>query len=724
METEELVQPDVSGQTVAPQQIASVDEAAVPGFVNLATDPILAKRALEFCKDLKSSLEKKRKPFESIWAECNAAYRCVESKTWFQGAAPYCSSDLRDSVLQIVPKITKAIWYQDIPFDLIPQGDEGDDEQLAEINKKVLEYDFRNLSVYLKYVSAMFQKAIYGTTIVKTPPHWEMITKHLKEWSEKPYGGQSQLPGQKVLNRGTEKVRTFMGTNFLPLDIFDFWIDPSTTSRGMKDAVEYGDCIESILIKETELEEGKKSGIYVNLEKVKDHFIGGKKGGASKDEANRQRNKAHGHIESTDGSGAAGKSKKNYGNKTWEIKEHYVDFDLGEENGGLQPVLITTCADLEVIRIQKWETDKPYLSSRYHPNEYSKEFYGTGIIETNLSNHYERNATRKQILTARTMGLNMEILSDQTGFQNRPDKLRTAPNKVHYVRNINGVKPFEKPIGQILSSGVAWETNLKAETQQSTGNTPYIQGSDASKVNDTASGIAQLTQAGNEKFTLPLQVDEASMLEPYVKRSLENNINYRTDSFVIRLTDKKPIRIQPQQLSASFDVYCNGSTELQNKQLRQAGLLKCWEISLAAAQMEAAMYGAPLTNFAELKKEIFANYGISKPEQFLIDPKEMQGQMTQLLTAEHEWILLRRMADGIVPIMPILVQPGEDYEKHYEEHRAKTATEEFQRMPEPIKKVWYAHLAAYDRVFKFVEEQKKEKMRDRQIKEKEVATGV
>lgn len=698
-------------------------EVTAPGFENLASDPILAKDALQFCKDLFTTLAKKRKPFELMWAQCNDAFRCVEGKTWFEGSAPYCSSDLRDSVLSIVPKLAKSIWYQDIPFDLIPIGKKGDDEELVEINKKVLEFDFRNLKVYGKYVDQMFQKAIFGTSIVKTPPHWEEVTRHLKEWSEQPYGGQTHLPGKKILQRSKSTERTFMGTDFIVTDIFDFWIDPATVTRGMNDAVEYGDCIESILIKESELKAGEASGIYVNIDKIKDFYVGtgGKRAQGSNDDGNKQRVKRAAHMSTSDQSGAR-TTMRDKGNKLYEIKEHYVEFDLGEEHGGLQRVLIVTCADKEVIRIQKWEGDKPYLTSRYTPNGYNKEFYGTGIIETNLSNHYERNATRKQILMARTMGLNMEMLSDQTGFMNRPDKLRTRPNGIHYVRNIMGVKPFDKPIGQILQSGIAWETNLKSETQTSTGNTPYVQGTDTSKINDTAAGIAQLTQSGNEKFTLPLQVDESGMLEPYVKRSLENNITYRSESFVIRLTDKQPLRIEPDQLSANFDVYCNGSTELQNKAVRQAGLMKAWEISMSAAETETVLYGQPLTNFIELKKEIFANLGLSNPENFTIDPAQMQGKLP-VLTPEHEWILLKRMADGIVPLMPIMIQPGEDYKEHYEDHKAKTLDEEFQLMPEPVKQVWFAHLAGYEKLLHLIEKRKKETMKDREVEQKEVAIG-
>jgi hypothetical protein len=721
MENETAIQPDVSDQVEqAPESPEEADQ-----FRNLAEDPILAKDALEFCKDLWGTLKRKRKPFESVWVECNQAFRCVEGVTWFQGSAPYCSSDLRDAVLSIVPKIAKAIWYQDIPFDLIPQGTEGDDDKLVDINKSVLSWDFRNLHIYLKYVDSLFQKAIFGTNIVKTPPHFQEITKHLREWAEQSYGGQSHLPKGKVLNRSKATERMFMGTDFVVTDLLDFWIDPATVSRGMDDAVEYGDCYESIIVKKTDLERGQAKGIYTDLGDVEDYYIGGKTPRGAQDNSERQRMRAAGHMGTSVASGSgSNENKKARGNKAYELKEHYVEFDLAPYGygNGVERLLMTTCADKKVVRIQKWPDAKPYLSSRYIPNGYNKEFYGTGIIETNLANHYERNATRKQILAARTLGLNMEMLSDQTGFQNRPDKLRTAPNKIHFVKSIAGVKPLEKPIGQILQSGIAWETNLKAETQQSSGNTPYVQGADTSKINDTASGIAQLTQAGNEKFTLPLQVDETGILEPYVMRCLENNITYRTESFVIRLTDKKPLRVEPDQLSASFDVYCNGSTELQNKQLRQAGLMKAWEIALGAVQIEASIYGQPLTKFPELKKEIFANLGLSKPESFLIDIKDLQGEMP-ILSPDMEWVLLRRMADGVTPLMPLMIQPGEDYKDHYEKHVAKTLTDEFRVMPDPVKQIWMAHIVAYQKVLKQIEDRNREKVKAEEVEHKEVAVG-
>jgi hypothetical protein len=688
-------------------------EVSSEKYKNYAEDPLLAKKAVAFVKDLKSSLKKKRRPFELVWAECQDAYRCIERKTYFQGLSPYCSSDLRDAVLVIVPKICKSVWYSDTPFDLVPIGEEGDDDQLSDINKKVLEWDFRNLKIYLKYVDSMFQKAIFGTNIVKTPPHFEMITKNIRNWKSKSVAGVKM---KKELSRESEEIRTYMGTDMVVVDLFDFWIDPSTVSRGMNDPIEYGDCIESIYVRKTDLEAGKESGIYVNTDKIMDKFLGSKKISNSDDSSINRRVKLAGHIQQTDI--GAQKTISKDGNPLYALDECYADFDLGR---GIERCLIVE-SNGECIRLQPWEDDKPYLSSRYVPNGYNKEFYGTGIIETNLPNHYERNATRKQIMAARTMGLNMEMLSDQTGFSNKPDKLRTAPNKVHYVKNINGVKPFDKPIGQILQSGVMYESNLKSETQLATGNTPYIQGADTSKINDTARGINALMGAGNERFTLPLQVDETGMLEPFVKRSLNNNVTYRTSDFIIRLTDKSPFRVEPDKLSANFDVYSKGFIEMENKQRKEQGLEKAYKLSLESAQIEAALYGKPTTNFTELKKEMFKVYGLVQPEKYVTDP--MANQAPQALKPKDEWTLLKMMAEGQAPPRPILIQPGEDFKDHFDSHVSMLNTEDWENMPDPIKAIWIAHIQSYDKVLNYLEDQKKEAIATKDIETKEVAVSV
>ena len=667
---------------------------------NYAKNPSIAKKCLEFVMDTYGSLKRKRKSLESVWNECQDAYRTIEKKSYFQSNFSYCSNDLRDSILTIVPKYAKAIWYQDIPFELIPEGEDGDDEELAEVNQKVLAYDFRNLRVYLKYVDYMFQKSIYGTGIVKTPLHFEEITKNLRKWHETPYAGQKSKKGKQTLKREKKTERMFMGTDFIPVDIMNFWIDPMTVARGSKDAVECGDTIEELTCRLTDLDGMQKRGIYTNIRDIEDYYIGSK---AGKDTSRKQRMKRAGHIDSETSSGLS-KARAEGANRNYELKECYADFDF--RGNGIERCLITVGAEKTCLRVQPWG-EKPYLTSRHTPNGYNKEFYGTGLIETNLSNHYERNATRKQVIAARTMGLNMELFSSQNGLKNRSDRLRTAPNKVHFVKDINGVKPFDKPIGQILQSAIAHETNLKSETQQSVGNTPYVSGNDVSRINDTAHGIAQLTQAGNERFSLPLQVDEAEMLEMFVKRCLQNRVDHTNDAFTLRLTDKKPIKVRPEDLSASFDVYAKGASELQNKQLRQAGLLKAWEIALGSLQLEVQLYGQPLTNFAKLKEEIFANLGISQPEEFLVDLEEAQGQKPQIMTPDMEWVLLQRMRDGVVPVMPLMIQPGEDYKDHYEQHKAKTTEEEFEQMPEELKQIWYAHLMSYDPVLKHVELKKK-----------------
>lgn len=692
-------------------------------FRNLAKDAQLAKDALEFTNALFGQLKRKRKPFEAIWAECQEAFRTVERKTWFQGMTPYCSPQLRDAVLTIVPRIAKAVWYSDTPFDLIPIGDEGEDDKLAEINQKVLEWDFRNLKIYLKYVDAIIQKAVYGTSIVKTPPHFEMITHQIRNWvaPQKMFG----IPlGKKQLKRDEKSERMFMGTDLSVVDIFDFWIDPTTTQHGIGDHVEYGDCCESIIVKQSHLEYGEKNGIYVNMDKYEDEYVGSKLSKTNDDTSYKQRVKNAANLQAaTDGSGGYGKTALEKGNKLYPIKEFYVDFDLGKSEGGLQRVLITTINDKGCIRIQKWPKDKPYLSSRYIPNGYNKEFYGTGLIEPNLSQHYEINATNKQLIAARTLGLNQEFLSDQTGFVNKPDKLRTAPNKIHYVQNINGIKPFEKPIGLILQTSEIYLNTRKAEIQQTTGATPYIQGTDPSKINDTASGISMLMQAGSEKFSFPLQVDETGLLEPFVKRSLQNRVSYTQEVFYLRLTDKKPVRVNPEDLSANFDVYSKGFVELQNKQIRQQGLEKAFKFSLDAAQIEMQLYGRPLTKFDKLHEELFMNLGISQPKNFLFDPKDLEGQQMKILTPEMEEVLLRRIARGVMPPNPILIQLGEDYQKHYEKHVAFMNSEEFKTMPEQVKAIWYAHVESYTKVLNLLEERKKDMNREEEVEKQEVAVG-
>lgn len=682
-------------------------------YKNYAADPLLAEKAAQFVKELKTNLKKKRRPFEIVWAECQDAYRCIERKTYFQGLNPYCSSDLRDAVLTIVPKLAKSVWYSDTPFDLVPIGDEGDDDRLCEVNEQVLKWDFRNLKIYLKYVDQIFQKGIYGTSVVKTPHHFEMVTKNIRSWKAPSIAGVKM---KKKLERSKEKIRTYMGTDMVVVDLFDFYIDPSTVSRGKNDSVEYGDCIETVYIKKTDLEAGKKSGIYVNTDKIKDKTLASKKVSTTDDSSINRRVKLAGHIVQTDGSTSDRKMES--GNPMYVMDECYADFDLGR---GIEKCLLVTNNDV-CVRLQPWEDDKPYLTSRYIQNGYNKEFYGTGIIETNLANHYERNATRKQIMAARTMGLNMEMLSDQTGFANKPDKLRTAPNKVHYVKNINGVKPFDKPIGQILQSGVMYESTLKSETQLATGNTPYIQGADTSKINDTARGINALMGAGNERFTLPLQLDEVSMLEPFVKRSLNNNVTYRTEDFIIRLTDHSPIRVTPDKLSANFDVYSKGFIEQQTKQIKEQGLEKAYKLSLESAELEMGIYKTVTTNFIELKKELFKVYGLSAPEKYVIDPTA--NQQPPAIKPKDEWVLLKMMAEGQAPVRPILIQPGEDVQAHFDSHRSMLNTEEFANMPPQIQAIWIAHIQSYEKVLNYIENQKREATAAEDIKTKEVAISL
>jgi hypothetical protein len=68
-----------------------------------------------------------------------------------------------------------------------------------------------------------------------------------------------------------------------------------------------------------------------------------------------------------------------------------------------------------------------------------------------------------------------------------------------------------------------------------------------------------------------------------------------------------------------------------------------------------------------------------------------------------------------------LIQRGEDYRTHYEEHMAKTATEEFTLLPPEYQFLWTMHINSYSGVLKLLEDRKYEKEKEIEVKEKEVA---
>jgi hypothetical protein len=173
--------------------------------------------------------------------------------------------------------------------------------------------------------------------------------------------------------------------------------------------------------------------------------------------------------------------------------------------------------------------------------------------------------------------------------------------------------------------------------------------------------------------------------------------------------------VYPQDLNANFDVFSKGSSELQNKDIRMNGFIKAWQFTID--EIKATQQSS--TNLKELKKEVFANLGISEPDKFINDPDKAAENPG--IPPEAEWIILKQMAQGLAPYQPILIQPGEDYRKHYEEHIAKTATEEFTNMPDQIKFVWSTHIASYDKVLKILDEQTFDKAKEEKIEAKEVA---
>ena len=310
----------------------------------------------------------------------------------------------------------------------------------------------------------------------------------------------------------------------------------------------------------------------------------------------------------------------------YELYECYVKLDVNGD-GMLEDALVSVVGD-EILRV----TENPYgrvpiftLSPVRDPfkvlaNLSLSEIVGeiqtikTGLIRQMLINTVNTNFQRWFV--------------DEQGVD-----VKDLQENRQYIRIRSG-NPREKVVPWPNQTIAPWTMemleNLEGALEQTTGRTRYNQGTDATSLNKTATGISLLQQASEQRIDYIVRVFAETGVSEALRFLVELNQRYIDQPTVIRLKNQM-LQVTPDDLRGEFDIDVNTEAGIGKRQQTIQNL----QYYLSAIAPYGMQIGAVTPGeWAKAAQKLLMESGIRDPQSYVLDPEIVKQQFFMALQAQ------------------------------------------------------------------------------------------
>lgn len=473
--------------------------------------------AVEFVKSkYKASLEFQR-PYFTKFNEYYQMYRAVreDGKQNYAGRAKLYIPYVFATIETIIPRLIGA----KPKIQAVPR--EYNDIDNAKANTSLFDYQWDKLGMKEKLKLWVKQTLIYGNGVVKL--FWDF--------------------------RGDEESIIKDEPAVELVDLFDFYIDPNATT--------IDDAAYVIQRAERDIAELENNANYT----VPKNLVAA----VNEDQYKVQRDAILGLTKPRDRDA-----------KKVEILEYWGKYDI--DGKGEKECLLVVANQQYLIRAEAnpyAHQQKPFISMLDIQIPHS--FWGIGEVEQLKSLQYELNDIRNQRMDNVTLILNRMWKVGKNADVDEEDLVSQAGQTVH-VGDMNGLEIIETP--DVTASAYNEESLVKSDMQLVSGVNDYTRGGGessgrggAAAVNETATGIMLMQEAGNARFKYKLDNIEDALVR-FGKQLLALNQQFLDTTRQIRIIGTQGaqwIDLQPDNIQGEFDVTVEaGSTQPMNKTVRRA----------------------------------------------------------------------------------------------------------------------------------------------------------
>lgn len=174
---------------------------------------------------------------------------------------------------------------------------------------------------------------------------------------------------------------------------------------------------------------------------------------------------------------------------------------------------------------------------------------------------------------------------------------------------------------------------IESQKENRTGVTRYNQGLDAKSLNKTATGIASIMQASNQRLELIARIVAEDCMVDLVRFIVGLCQRFIDQPTVIRIANKA-LPIDPTDLQGEFDLIVNAGVGISTREATMMNLQTFMQIMMQTAGSGVQI--ATPTNVYNLMKKWLEESGIKNPQDFITDPALIQSRMVGELQLKQQ----------------------------------------------------------------------------------------
>lgn len=300
-----------------------------------------------------------------------------------------------------------------------------------------------------------------------------------------------------------------------------------------------------------------------------------------------------------------------------ELYECYVKLDINGD-GLLEDAIITVVAD-EIIRLEENPWGRAPIFALSPVRDPFKVLASTSFAEIVGEVQTLKTALIRQFI------INTVNTNNQRWFVNDTSvNVSDLRDNKQFIRTTGDPGAIAVPFPQ--SSVAPWTMNffeyLEGALEQWTGRTRYNQGTDASSLNKTATGISLLQQASEQRIDYIVRVFAETGMKELLRFFVRLNQQYIDQQQVIRLNNQ-PLDIAVDDLKGEFDIDVNTEAGIGKRKQNIQNL----QFYLSAIAPTGIQLGAITPGeWAKAAQKLLSESGIRDPETYVLDPEIVKQQ--------------------------------------------------------------------------------------------------
>lgn len=578
-----------------------------------------------WCQQTFLAADSARRTFEDRWSRFHKLYMSwvqLDKSDWRSKVfIPFVFSTVETIAPRLVAELPKAMVAPMGPEDTVP----------AQAMETLLDWSADNSDLHLELIEGVKSMLKYGTGILKTFHRQDLRTAYHMVPQVEPVYATQQVPvtdpttGQPFtdlngapqfeenqvmvgMNQGAPALEPYTyvaydGPAAESVDIFNFWVAPEATDiQNARYTIQRSFREMSHILKKVE------EGVYRLPPEMGPEEIT-----SVNDEPLAKR------LSSID----MGTTNTDPTRKPVELLEFWTDDNR----------VITIANRKAVLRVQDnpfQHQEKPYVRMVDYLQEH--EFWGVGEIQAIEPLQDIYNALVNQRIDNVRLNLNSVFAVNKEAIDD-PRQLRLRPGAVIETKGDMPVQEaFQRvDLGDVTQSAFLEASEIERVMEKITGVTAYQTGADNPNLNDTATGVALISEQGNTKFNMKLRLVELMALKPMFRQWGAIIQQFTPAERVIRMLGPNGQWLfqsfDPESIQGALDYDIEASSSAQTDTVRR-------EQDLTLLQTLSAVwpYAVP-----KLVQDILQDYGKKDLDAYLMGPQySLGGQDPMQLLAQQQ----------------------------------------------------------------------------------------